>query len=187
MADTPVLILTGPPGAGKTTAAGILARRSDPAVHLEADAFFRFIRSGYVEPWRRESHEQNRLVMRIVAEAAAAYASAGYFTIVDGIVIPRWFLEPLLDVLRGAGLAVAYAVARAPLPVCAARLREREGLLGDPDAIDPLGDPDAIGRLWSEFADLGTLEGHAIDVDGLGPEEVADTIARALAEDRLTV
>jgi predicted kinase len=175
--DTPVLILTGPPGAGKTTTAAILAERRGPAVHLEADTFFRFISSGYIEPWRAESHDQNRLVMGIVAEAAAAYANAGYFTIVDGIVISRWFLDPLRDGLQAAGLEVAYAVARAPLSVCEARLREREGLL----------DSDAIAQLWSEFEDLGALEGHAVAVAGLSPKEAADAIERLLAEGRLAV
>ena len=119
--DIPVLIVTGTPGVGKTATARILARRSDRAVHLESDAFFHFIRSGFVAPWKSESHEQNRVVMGIVAEAAAAYALAGYFTIIDGIVLPRWFLAPLGAALRDAGLACAYAVLRAPLSVCAAR------------------------------------------------------------------
>ncbi|HEY8809232.1 MAG TPA: ATP-binding protein [Solirubrobacterales bacterium] len=58
--DTPVLILTGPPGVGKTLAAGLLLAHIPRAVHLEADHFFRYIRSGYVEPWKPESDEQNR-------------------------------------------------------------------------------------------------------------------------------
>ncbi len=176
--DIQVLVLTGPPGVGKTTTAGILAERSSPAVHLEADAFFRFIRSGYIEPWKPESHDQNGLVMGIVAEAAASYARAGYFTIVDGIVIPRWFLDPLRDGLHAAGLEVAYAVGRAPLSVCSARLRERG---------EPSGDRGALERLWSEFADLGPLEENAVDMAGIGPGEAADAIARLLAEGRLRV
>ena len=87
----PILILTGPPGAGKTNVARLLAKLSDRAVHLESDRFFHFIASGYVEPWKPESHEQNTAVMQIVAGAAIGYASAGYRTIVDGIIIPGWF------------------------------------------------------------------------------------------------
>ena len=177
-ADTPVLILTGPPGVGKTTAAATLAGRHPAAVHLEGDAFFRFIRSGYVEPWRPESQEQNSLVMGILAAAAASYAAAGYFTIVDGIVIPGRFMERLRDHLQAAGMQVTFAVARAPLSLCAARLREREGLSGEPEAIE---------RIWSEFADLGALESHAIEVTGLSPEQTADEIERLLATGSLAV
>jgi adenylate kinase family enzyme len=171
--NSPVLIVTGPPGVGKTTACALLADRSPRSVHLEGDLFFRFIRSGHVEPWRPESHEQNRIVMRTVAGAAASYAAAGYFTIVDGIVIPGWFFEPLRDALQRAGNRIAYAVLRAPLPVCTARLQAREG--------DPPIDTAVIERLWQSFADLGELERNALDLDDESPEQVAD-----LLEDRLT-
>jgi hypothetical protein len=116
-------------------------------VHVESDRFFQFIRSGFVGPWRPESAEQNAVVMRIVAEAAAAYASAGYFTIVDGIVLPRFFFEPLRDALRQAGHAVAYAVLRAPLNVCLARAGSRDS--------QPLADPLVVERLWHRLRGPG--------------------------------
>ena len=97
---------------GKTTTAAILAERSPRAAHLEADRFFAFIQSGYVEPWKPESQEQNEVVMGIVARAAAGYTDGGYLTIVDGIVIPAWFLRPLREALETAGHRVAYAVLR---------------------------------------------------------------------------
>jgi predicted kinase len=177
--DKPILILTGPPGVGKTNVAEILAERSARAVHLESDVFFRFVRSGYVEPWKPESHEQNRTVMGIAAQAASGYAAAGYFTIVDGIVIPGWFLEPLRDVLHGAGHRVAYAVLRAPLSVCRARARARER--------EPLDESGVIERLWQDFADLGDLEPNALEVGERSPEETADLLARLLEEGTLTV
>jgi len=177
--NPPILILTGPPGVGKTTTAEILAARWPRSVHLESDVFFRFIRSDYVEPWKPESHQQNRVVIDIVAEAAAGYAAAGYRTIVDGIVIPGWFLKPLRDRLHDGDHSVAYAVLRAPLSVCTARVQSREGL--------PPVDSGAIAQLWGAFSDLGRFEQNGLDVDGRSASEAADLVARRLADGVLAI
>ncbi len=171
----PVLILSGAPGSGKTTVARLLAAKSQRAVHLESDQFFHFIQAGAIEPWKPESHEQNTIVMQIVAEAAVGYANAGYFTIIDGIVIPGWFLEPLRDSLIAGGRRVAYAVLRAPLAVCLQRARDR--------APRRLSDAAVIERLWHEFADLGPLEAQVIASDTQAAAATADAIAKLLPTD----
>ena len=179
-ADRPVLIVSGPPGAGKTTAARLLAAgASTPSVHLESDTFFHFIRAGFVEPWRAESQEQNEAVMRIVAGAAAGYASAGYLTTVEGIFIPGWFLEPVRDVLREQGHEVAYAVLRAPLAACMARVQSREG--------EPPIDATAVERVWQSFVGLGEYERNALDVEGLEAGEVVALLRQRLAAGLLQV
>ncbi len=138
--------------------------------------FFDFIGPGFVEPWKRESLEQNLVVMRIVAAAAAGYADAGYFTIIDGIVSPRWFFAPLRDALWAEGHAVAYAVIRAPVAVCVARVASRAG--------GRLADAKVIEQLWGDFADLGELEGHGISSFETSADAVAMEVGRRL-ESRL--
>lgn len=157
--------------------AGLLATKSQRAVHLESDQFFHFIQAGYIEPWRPESHEQNTTVMHIVAQAAAGYADAGYFTIIDGIVIPGWFLQPLRDSLSAAGHQIAYAVLRAPLAVCLARAESRTS--------GPLSNAAVVERLWHDFADLGPLEPHVIDSGAQAADATADVLAERLQADLL--
>jgi len=168
-----VLILSGPPGVGKTTVAAIFAQRAERSVHLEADRFFFFIRSGFVEPWDPASHEQNQMAMRTAAAAAASYATAGYETVFEGIVIPRWTLGVVRETLEVAGVPASYAVLRAPRAHCVARVQEREG---HPDAHAP----DVLAALCSEFDDLEAFERHAIDVAGLDPEQAAAAVAARL-------
>jgi predicted kinase len=130
-----------------------------------------------VEPWEPESHEQNSAVMGIVARAAAGYADARYTTIVDGIISPHWFLEPLRDAFRDEGHQVAYAVLRTPLEVCLSRAAAREGA--------DLADRTVIEQLWADFADLGPLERHAIETEDMSAEQVAAELAGRLRRGEL--
>jgi hypothetical protein len=81
----------------------------EPSVHLQTDLFYAAIRRGYVPPWKAESEQQNRTVVTAAARATAPYASAGYATFVDGVVLP-WALDIYRTELSRDGVDVRCAV-----------------------------------------------------------------------------
>ena len=97
-----VIVLTGPPGAGKSTVARLLAASLPSSVHLHSDDFWQYIRQGRIAPYLPQAHQQNQTVIDALAQAAIAYAAGGYQVICDGIVGP-WFI----DVFRAAATARA--------------------------------------------------------------------------------
>ena len=171
-----VVILTGPPGAGKSTVADILARQSEtPAVHLHTDDFYdRYIKSGYILPWLPESQKQNEAVTRAIAAAACAYAGGGYLTIIDGIVGP-WFLAPFREAAAMNAIALHYVVLRpANADVTFARIQQRNthGLKAEGPVRD----------LFRQFSDLAAFEKHAFDAGAMSAEETAAALAGKIAK-----
>jgi predicted kinase len=167
-----VLLLTGPPGAGKSTVAEIVAERFERSVHVEADRFYGFVVGGYVDPWERGAHDQNVIAVEIACDTAARYAEAGYVTILDGIFIPGWFFEPAIDRLHDRSLDVAAAILRPSVAITIARARPRVPPKRLPDEV--------LERLWQGFDDLGPLERHVIDNGEETAERTADRVVAAL-------
>lgn len=157
-----ILILTGSPGAGKsTTARSLVAASIAPAVHLHSDDFWHFIKKGAIPPYLPESRKQNKVVMAVLAKAAEGYANGGYFVVVDGIVGP-WFIHPFRKLTQ----PLHYIILRPALDAAIERCRLRGG--------DTLANPETIGDLHKQFSMLGEFENHVIETAGHSPE---DTLA----------
>jgi dephospho-CoA kinase len=83
-----LVVVTGPPGAGKSMAARALAGKFDRSVLVAGDAFFGFLARGAIAPWQPAAHRQNGVVVRAAAAATGRFVAGGYNTVYDGVLGP---------------------------------------------------------------------------------------------------
>jgi chloramphenicol 3-O-phosphotransferase len=167
-----VILLTGPPGAGKTTVAELVASgAAGPTVHLTTDLYYRAIRTGFVPPYLPGAQRQNEVVVEAIVATTMTYARGGYDVVVDGIIGP-WFLDPFRVAARRDGVTMSYVVLRPDLDTTLARAVNR--------ADSELKDVDAVTGMYQALADLGELERHVIDTSALDPERTAAEVRKAV-------
>jgi len=102
-----LIVVTGPPGSGKSTVAPLLSRMFTASAVVAGDDFFSFIDQGYLQPWTAEADQQNETVVEAAAAAAGRLSIGGYTVVYDGLLAPG-FLERFrvatgLSSLRGPG------------------------------------------------------------------------------------
>lgn len=170
---SPITIVTGSPGTGKTTVAAGLAAREPRGLHVPADVFYTFP-AHPISPYRPESREQNTAIMVALARTATAFAERDWSVVLDGIFGP-WFLPVLAAEIRPTGIPLEYVVLHAPVETCVQRVLARDGE----------GREHVVRQMHALFADLGTFAGHAVDVGPLAPDEVVTEVARRRASCRL--
>lgn len=94
-----IWLVTGTPGAGKSTVAGLLSRSWPRAACIEGDVLRNFIVAGGVLPGqepRKESVAQTKLTTVNQALLAKSYADAGFCTVLDFVIAAR----ERLDIIR---------------------------------------------------------------------------------------
>jgi AAA domain len=105
MARATIWLITGAPGAGKTTVSVALCRRFPLAVHIPVDDIRDWVRSGFSSPteWSVETDRQFALARRGAARVAADYADAGFVAVLDDVVRES-HLDQYTDYLGGSDL-----------------------------------------------------------------------------------
>jgi len=156
---TGITIVTGSPGAGKTTLSRRAAEADPRGLHLPADVFYTFP-AHPVSPVLPEAHEQNGAVIAAVDRAAAAFAARGYEAFVDGIVGP-WFLPVVATELAPTGIPVEYVVLQVGRDEAVRRATSRP---------QPGGEV-VVRYMHAEFQNLAEFASHAFDTTDMSIDE----------------
>jgi predicted kinase len=171
-----VIVVTGPPGVGKSTVSHLVAAEFERSVHLRADDVMASVVSGWVDPNGPEAGAQNDAVGGAIAVSAMSFASDGYTTVVDGYLFPDG-VAGLAAACAARDLSCHYVVLTADLDTCWARARgRREGRW--PLEYEP------VAAVHARFAALDLDQRHVIDATA-SPETVRDAVLSAFAAGRL--
>ena len=120
----PVIIISGPVGAGKSTVAReLIAISTGPVAYIEGDKFWSFIAKGATGTHSR--FNDFKMIMASMTASAIPYSRAGYEVILD-FSIPPWFLDAIRKILITKDIPVHFVVLQPAEKICAARAAARE-------------------------------------------------------------
>ena len=163
------LLVTGAPGAGKTTVTRLVAAALSRSALLRGDDVSRLVVSGHVwalgEP-ADEASRQTRLCNDNLVTLATNFMAAGFTPVIDWIVPDRAQLDVFIDGLGPLGLRLV--VLDPGGETCRARNEQRA-----PDEQFFFDGHEALTATMRDgFGDLGWW----FDTSGLTPEETAERI-----------
>jgi predicted kinase len=156
----PALLLAGPPAAGKSTVAGLVAAARSRCVRLEVDDVRQFVMRGAEAPWRGdEGAVQDRLAAEQAARLTRHYLLAGFDVVITDVLLPAaatvWSSAEVLP------LVVWLAASRH-------EARKRAGTR-------------PVHLTWAEFDHLHDIAqppagARIVDTDGRSDQQVADVV-----------
>jgi len=162
------LILSGTPGAGKTTVARLLADGLPRSAHVGGDEVSLMVASGGVGPVsepRAEAERQLLLRAHNICSLANNFAAFGFYPVLDHVVSNRRVLDVMVGLLTPR--PVLFVTLAPTLELAAARNAGRaasEQVHG------------GFAALRQEMSDELSLVGWWFDTSALTPEQTATTI-----------
>ena len=171
-----IFILTGTPGAGKTTVAKGLLQRYEFGLHIPIDDLREWVVSGIAHPlpeWVDETTRQFSLAYRATANLAKLYANAGFAVAIDQVIYPEDFKEHFEEQLHAYAVHKIFLQPR--IDVSLARNASRTNKEFDTSVPN-----EPIGKMYQSLGDAIQNDNGWLIIDSsiLSLEETIDQIFR---------
>ncbi len=159
-----LVIISGPPHAGKSATAEALCQRYDRMLHIEMNVLRGLLRMGLLrfDDDSAEAHTQRRLFIAAGCDMASRFLDAGYGVVIDDVVTP--------DQLSNYKEQLASRTAIAHLVV----------LLPAPDVLQSRAHGGIVAEQHERFATWSGV--CVIDPEDMAPDLVADRVMAAAAQ-----
>ncbi len=171
-----IILLSGPPGAGKSSVAEALCERFDRMLHVEVDELRHMVRAGYRRPQvdDHQAIEQMELGCRN-ASAIALQSVAMRYSVVIADVISASAVSWYRDALARSPVRVAFVTLLPNLDEILRRDLARQHSLPDRSRV--------LHAQLSREAAAGDLSGVVLDSSAdLGPAATADHVQDAISQ-----
>ena len=174
-----IILISGPPGAGKSAVGAALSERFDRMLLVEVDDLRHMVLAGYRHPWfgDQQTREQLRLGARNAAAIALESVATRYSVAIADVITSEaapWYREALAD----APVRVELVTLLPSLETVQARNAERDAAMQErAEALH--------AQLTSEVG-AGTIPGAVLDTSGHAnaresADAAQDAISRGLA------
>lgn len=170
-----IILISGPPGAGKTAVGEALCERFDRMLLIEVDDLRHMVRAGYRHPWvdDQQTREQLELGARNAAAIALESIAARYSVAIADVITAdaaAWYRDALED----SPVRVELVTLLPTLEVTRARDRGRDTAMNErADALH--------AQLTAEIA-AGSIPGAVLDTtDDANARESADAAQDAIS------